>query len=65
MSNFFTGTMTGLLQAVAIEKGEISVVEIKGMPSKTYRSSECVTSCINSNNEDDTISSNICTTIVI
>ena len=40
MSDFFTDTMTGLLQAIAIEKGEIPVSEVPGMPSKTYRAKE-------------------------
>lgn len=42
MSTIFADTMTGLLQAIAIEKGEIPVTEIKGMPAKTYRRSKNV-----------------------
>jgi hypothetical protein len=37
MSDFFTETMTGLLQAVAIERGDIKMTEVAGMPAKTYR----------------------------
>ena len=51
MGDFFTDTMTGLLQAVAIEKGEIPVIEIEGMPAKTYRSSKNTIPCGEDNNE--------------
>lgn len=37
MSTFFEDTMTGLLQAISIEKGNIQVEEITGMPAETYR----------------------------
>ena len=40
MSNFFNDTMTGLLEAVAIDRGEIPLVEKENMPSKTLVSSE-------------------------
>ncbi|MCM1263491.1 MAG: helix-turn-helix domain-containing protein [Butyrivibrio sp.] len=36
MSKFFDDTMQGLLEAVEIEKGNISVAERKEMPAKTY-----------------------------
>ena len=37
MSKFYDETMQSLLQAVEISKGNISVVQVKGMPAKTYR----------------------------
>ncbi len=40
MSKFFDETMQSLLQAVEISKGNISVVEVEGMPAKTYRALE-------------------------
>lgn len=36
MSKFFDDTMQGLLEAVEIEKGNISLTERKGMPAPTY-----------------------------
>lgn len=36
MSKFFDETMQGLLEAVAIEKGEIPLVEKENMPAKTF-----------------------------
>lgn len=36
MSSFFEDTMQGLLEAVEIEKGNIPLVERKGMPAPTY-----------------------------
>lgn len=38
MSDFFDDTMEGLLEAIAIEKGEIDLVEVPNMPGVTYRS---------------------------
>lgn len=37
MSTFFNDTLQGLSEAVAIEKGEIEMVEVPDMPEKTYR----------------------------
>ena len=37
MSKIFEDTMTGLLQAICIEQGYISVKEITNMPAPTYR----------------------------
>ena len=37
MSELFKETMSGLLQAVSIEKGEIPMEKIEGMPADTYR----------------------------
>lgn len=36
MSDFFNETMTGLLEAIEIEKGNISLIEKKGMPARTF-----------------------------
>lgn len=36
MSEFFEDTMQGLLEAVAIEKGEISVIRKENMPAPTF-----------------------------
>lgn len=36
MSKFFDETMQGLLEAVAMEKGEIPVIEKEGLPAPTY-----------------------------
>jgi len=36
MSKFFEETMQGLLEAVAIEKGEIPLVEKENMPAPTF-----------------------------
>ena len=36
MSRFFEDTMQGLLEAVAIDKGEIPLVEKANMPAPTY-----------------------------
>ena len=36
MSKFFDETMQGLLEAVAIEKGNIPLAEKKGMPAPTF-----------------------------
>ncbi len=52
MSTFFNDTMTGILQAIAIEKGEIPVTEVNGMPAKTYRSTENVPLRFESVNEN-------------
>ncbi len=40
MSSFFEDTMTGLLQAVSIERGNIPVAEVSGMPAPTFRTCE-------------------------
>lgn len=40
MSKFFDETMQGLLEAVAIEKGEISLVEVEDMPAPTFTASD-------------------------
>jgi len=40
MSHFFDETMQGLLEAVAIEKGEVSLVEKPDMPAPTFVASE-------------------------
>ena len=40
MSTFFDETMQGLLEAVAIEKGEISLVQKENMPSPTFIASD-------------------------
>lgn len=40
MSKFFEETMQGLLEAVAIEKGEIPVEEKENMPAPTFVASE-------------------------
>lgn len=37
MGTFFEDTMTGLLQAISIEKGNIQMEKITNMPSDTYR----------------------------
>ena len=37
MSKFFDDTMQGLLEAVAIEKGTIPLVEVENMPASTFR----------------------------
>ena len=36
MSKFFDETMQGLLEAIAIEKGNIPLIEKKGMPAPTF-----------------------------
>ena len=45
MKDVFTDTITGLMQAVSIEKGNINVEKVANMPAETYRS-------IDSNNSD-------------
>ena len=40
MSKFFEDTMQGLLEAVAIDKGEIPLTKKRDMPSKTFVASE-------------------------
>ena len=40
MSKFFDETMQGLLEAVAIEKGEISLIHKENMPSPTFIASD-------------------------
>ena len=40
MSKFFDDTMQGLLEAVAIDKGEIPLVEKEDMPAPTLIASE-------------------------
>ena len=40
MSEMFLDILTELLEAVAIERGEIQLVERKGTPAKTYYSPE-------------------------
>ena len=40
MSKFFDETMQGLLEAVAIDKGEIPLVEKKNMPAPTFTASD-------------------------
>ena len=37
MSDLFNDLKAALEEAIAIEKGEIPLVEVKGMPGKTYR----------------------------
>ena len=37
MSTFFNDTMQGLLEAIAIENGDIPMEEVSGMPATTYR----------------------------
>lgn len=36
-NSIFADTMTGLAQAIEIEKGDIPMKEVKDMPAKTYR----------------------------
>lgn len=36
MNNFFEDTMQGLLEAIEIDKGNLPLKELKGMPGKTY-----------------------------
>ena len=40
MSQFFDDTMQGLLEAVAIEKGEISLEQKQNMPAPTFVASD-------------------------
>lgn len=40
MSRFFEDTIQGLLEAVAINKGEIPLLEKKDMPAPTFIASE-------------------------
>lgn len=40
MSKFFDETMQGLLEAVAVEKGEISLVQRENMPAPTFIASD-------------------------
>lgn len=40
MSDFFNDTMNGLLEAIAIDRGEVETVERENMPAKTLVSSE-------------------------
>lgn len=40
MSDFFNETMSGLLEAVAIERGEIALEKKEGMPAPTFVASE-------------------------
>lgn len=40
MSRFFDETMQGLLEAVAIDKGEVPLVEKKNMPAPTFTASD-------------------------
>ena len=40
MSQFFDDTMQGLLEAVAIEKGEISLEQKQNMPAPTFIASD-------------------------
>jgi hypothetical protein len=37
MGDFFKDTMTGLLQAIEIEKGNIEVKKVENLPTETYR----------------------------
>ncbi len=37
MSNLFSDTMKGLLQALDIEKGDIPVDRVPNLPAETYR----------------------------
>lgn len=39
MSEIFDDTMNGLMEAIAIEKGEIDLIKVPNMPGDTYRSS--------------------------
>ena len=36
MSKFYEDTMQGLLEAIEIDKGDVSLTERKGMPALTY-----------------------------
>lgn len=38
MSEIFDDTMKGLMEAIAIEKGEIDLINVPNMPGDTYRS---------------------------
>lgn len=49
MSRFFDDTMQGLLEAVAIDKGEIPLVEKEDMPAPTSMASERAYSGNNNN----------------
>lgn len=40
MSKFFDETMQGLLEAVAIEKGEVPIEEKENMPAPTFIASD-------------------------
>jgi len=40
MRKFFDETIQGLLEAIAIEKGEISLVQKENMPSPTFIASD-------------------------
>jgi hypothetical protein len=40
MGDFFKNTMTGLLQAIEIEKGNIEVKKVENLPTETYRVAE-------------------------
>ncbi len=40
MNEFYEKVIQGLKEAVAIEKGELSVEEIRNLPAPTYRSIE-------------------------
>lgn len=40
MSKFFDDTMQGLLEAVAIDKGQIAVKEVDDLPAATFRAED-------------------------
>lgn len=44
MSRFYEETMQSLQQAIEISKGIVPVVQVDGMPAKTYRAVTCNTS---------------------
>lgn len=46
MGDFFGDTMQGLLEAVAIEKKQITLKEVKDMPSVTFRAEDIESSLI-------------------
>ncbi len=54
MSDLFNDLKTALEQAIAIEKGEIPLVEVKGMPGKTYRIKDVLDIDENQNRERGT-----------
>lgn len=46
MGDFFGDTMQGLLEAVAIEKKQITLKEVKDMPAVTFRAEDIESSLI-------------------
>lgn len=43
MGNFFDDTMQGLLEAIQIEKGNISLIQMEDMPAPTFTVADKVT----------------------